>query len=186
MLAVVLCVGVLAGCAPGGSGGGGGASTSGASLTESVTPSADSGVAIEDPRDLRAVSDACTLLSERQLGELGMNAEPTYKEGLLGIRPCDWSGDEFAFSVRVDTKSGGIDELYETDNYGRGLERTEVAGYPAAWVRRTDLTCRAEVGVSADASVGVHYTSYREPQRSRPCQSASEIAAMVLENIPDA
>ncbi|WP_170837547.1 DUF3558 domain-containing protein [Actinopolyspora xinjiangensis] len=185
MLAAVLCVGVLAGCAaPGGSGG---APTSGASSTESATRSAESGAAIENPKDLGAVSNACTLLTGRQLGELGMNAEPTYREeAMLGIRPCDWSGDRFAFTIIPDTKSGGIDELYATDNHGRGYERTEVADYPAAWVRRTDLTCRAKVGVSADASVDVHFTSYREPERSQPCESASEIAAMVLKNIPAA
>lgn len=167
--------------------------TGGGDLSEapptSESAGADPEVSFENPKNLAAVTDACDLLTGRQLEQLGMKDEPEHKKATLGIAPCGWDGHAFGLSLTPDTKSGGMAKLYRTDGYGKGHERSEVSGYPAAWVERTDITCRVEVGVAESMKVGVSYVAYvtnAEADQVEPCEEGEKIAAMVLKNIPDA
>ncbi len=146
------------------------------------------GPTIDSPKNLQAVTDSCELLTQQQLDQLGMQAEPERKESMLGIPSCDWSGDDFAMTIAPDTRTGGIDQLYKSNTPGQGFQKSQVKGYPAAWIDKQSILCRVEVGVSKDSKFSVSWTSYQsDPAKPvKPCESGEKIAAMVLQNIPDA
>lgn len=153
--------------------------------------SAPSSIEVENPKNLKSVTDPCSLLSREQLAKLGMDAEPTREKSALGAQSCDWSGDEFAMTLTPDTVSGGIGDLYRENKSSSSFKRVSVEGYPGAWVDKTTILCRVEVGVSNNAMVSVDFASNATSDevangQIKPCKRAEEIAAMALKNIPDA
>lgn len=171
---------VATGCAP--------PSTGSSEPTTSPETSASprQAVTIGNPKNPKAVDDACSLLTSAQLDELGMQAKPEHMGTRQGAPKCDWSGDEFAITITPDVKNGGIDTLYKAIP---NITKSTVAGYPAAWLNKQSISCRVEVGVSRDAKLGISYfsnTTSDQAGQVQPCKEGERIAAMVLKNIPDA
>ncbi len=181
VVATSLAVLVATGCSPSGAG-----SPEPTPTAQTTSKQSTPEVTIEKPKNLRAVSDSCSLLTAQQLATLGMAAKPKHKDSMLGIPSCDWSGDEFAMTIIPDTNSGGITQIYKTEP---DAKKTTVSGYPAAWVDKQSISCRVEIGVSKDAMVGISYfsnTTSDQASQATPCKQGEKIAAMVLKNIPDA
>lgn len=158
-------------------------------ITSPETPTSSAqAVEIESPKNLKAVDDACSLLTPQQLNELGMKAKPEHDESPLGVPVCDWNGDKYQMSIIPDVKSGGIDTLYKSRP---SVRKSTVSGYPAAWLNKQSLLCRVEVGVAPDAVLTISYTSHAGSAKAesgaiKPCKEGEKIAAMALKNVPDA
>lgn len=185
ILSGVMTATVVSACAPGSSGQPDPQPSGEASATKSA--SNGSKIPFDNPKDLSAVKKSCDLLTQEQLDELGMAAEPSQTEAIVGIAPCNWDGDKFAMSLAPDTSSGGIRDFYQQYGGTKQMTKTTVKGYPAGWIDKTDITCRVEVGVAKGAKFAVNYTAYGpDRHQSEPCKQGEKIAAMVLKNIPDA
>ncbi|MHA6800467.1 DUF3558 domain-containing protein [Bounagaea algeriensis] len=149
----------------------------------------DAALSIDQPKNLRAVKDPCSLLTPEQLQQLGETAQPEPTESGWGGPACDWSGEQFAVTVTPDTQLGtGPQQMYASAQSSGDFHPTKLHGYPALHKNRQSLLCRTEVAVSKDASFSVDYTRYAgdAPEMQDSCGYADKIAAEVLKNIPNA
>ncbi|RKT83722.1 Protein of unknown function [Saccharopolyspora antimicrobica] len=143
---------------------------------------------VENPKNLKAVTNACDLLTPEQISQLGGGGQPEEDTSAYGETQCYWSGDAFAVGVAVNTTSGGPAKIHEAGSSRDNFEPTTVDGYPGARVDKQDILCRIELGVADDQSVEINYTKHSggSPEMDDSCGFAEKIASETLKNIPDA
>lgn len=144
-----------------------------------------SSIVVENPLDLKAVSDPCQLLTPEQLAQLEnpTEAEPTELE--WGEKGCSWYGEQYGLELSPNTVSGGFATIRQNQKSFDNYQEVEVAGYQAARTDATDISCSLWVAVSDDSTLGVQvgkYDAYDDlPQ---PCELAEKIFPEVVKNIP--
>src|SRR5690606_8962375 len=122
--------------------------------TSSAPTSTAQGSQIPNPKNLKAVTDACTLLTPNDLSEIGGGGEPEAQTSSYGETQCDWQGENYGVGVAVNTKFGGPEKIFSKS----GVTQIEVAGYPAGKMDETTALCRIEVAVADDQNVEIDYT----------------------------
>ncbi len=165
-------------------------SSSGAQSTKAHTPAKTKNPAppIPQPKNLRAVNDPCSLITEQQIRQLGETATPEPTEAGWDGPACKWSGDQFAVSVVPNTRfDTGPDRMYAVAKSAGDFQPTTVQGYPALHKNNQSLLCRTEVAVSKDSSFSVDFTRFGgdAPAMQDSCGYADKIAGVVLGNIPE-
>lgn len=161
--------------------------------TSSAAPSSekadDPALAVDTPKNLKAVTDACSLLTAEQLKALGGDGAPKAAESIFGESECSWQGDNFGAIVGINTTTGmGPERIQQQVENAENSEATKVAGYPAARVDEQSALCRIEVGVAEEQAFTVNYSKHAAelPEMADTCGYGEKIAAEVLKNIPDA
>lgn len=143
---------------------------------------------VENPKNLKAITDACVLLTSEQLAQLGGGGAPDREKTMYGESKCTWSNDKFSTTIALNATTGtGPAEVAESDQSDRAAQPS-VNGYPAAHIDKTTILCRVEVAVAKNQSIAVNYAvnSGDAPAMQKPCQYAERIAGEALENIPAA
>ncbi|GAA4885544.1 DUF3558 domain-containing protein [Saccharopolyspora cebuensis] len=144
----------------------------------------DSGTAIEEPRDISTVTDACTLLTEEQLSGLGgAGSTPAVEESEYGQPKCRWSNDNYSVSVAL-FDGGGADVIFTKPD----INRVDVGGYPAGHRPGNDRLCRVEVLVAEYQQIDVSYSRYggETPELKDTCGMAQKLATEAVKNLPAA
>lgn len=139
---------------------------------------------ITNPKDVSAVTDACTLLTPEQLASLdGAGSEAKPGTSGYGQPDCMWSNDNFGALVSL-VDGGGPDVIFSKEM----IERVEVSGYPAALMGKTDVICRIEVAVADTQQIDIDYSRYggKTPELMDNCGMAQKLAAEVVKNLPAA
>lgn len=180
--AIALAILGVSACAPSGSSSTPSSTTSGAAATTSAAPG------VENPKNLKSITDACQLLTPEQISQLGGGGQPEEDTSAYGESQCYWSGDAFAVGVAINTASGGPAKIYKASASRNNFAPTTVDGYPGARVDKQDILCRIELGVADDQSIEVNYTKHSggSPEMNDPCRFAEKITSEVLRNVPDA
>ncbi|MCA1190231.1 MULTISPECIES: DUF3558 domain-containing protein [unclassified Saccharopolyspora] len=147
----------------------------------------DPALAVDQPKTVAAVTDACRLLTPEQLSTLGAEKNGEPGTTTFGEPKCDWSTEAFAFSVGLYVKTGGdAEQIYRSADNHDNFAPTRIGEYPAARVNAQSSTCSVEVGISDSESVTIDYTKYSggTPEVADPCGYAEKIATEVLNGIP--
>ncbi|WP_190820915.1 DUF3558 domain-containing protein [Saccharopolyspora pogona] len=144
---------------------------------------------IDQPKNLKAISDPCQLLNPQQLQEVGATTTGRQDKSQWGQANCAWDGAKLALQVSPDTVQGqGL--RYTTKIVADGKPTAEVAGYPATHVGATSGSCGTYVSTSdtelflVDFQMGTE--DFKESGFSGPCAAADKIAEMVIKNLPPA
>ncbi|GGM82411.1 hypothetical protein GCM10012275_61250 [Longimycelium tulufanense] len=138
----------------------------------------------------------CTLLRDDQLTQFGPRKPSTSQNGLTGPG-CVWRPEDPTVGTRVavdiNTKSGGLEGIYQRrDKYGY-FQETEVGGYPG--VHAIDWrdapshgNCTSLIGVSKDRLIVTYVTIPRktDPDYETACGASDRVAGMVIENLKGA
>ena len=148
------------------------------------------------PREVRIDGvDPCTLLTEAQRGELGLDARPRLDVGPLPPYPaadiplCVMAGfTPRAVSVAISVVTTAGIESFTSGDLVADLRVIEVAGYPAALARPTSYTdfCTVVVDVAQGQALDVNFrTGGRPPpipqdQLCRDAQRAADAAMSTL------
>ncbi|WP_433871164.1 DUF3558 domain-containing protein [Saccharopolyspora sp. CA-218241] len=137
---------------------------------------------IENPRDLKAVADACTLLTPDQLAALGGGGQPEASTSAYQEPQCYWRNDAFGVDVAINTVAGGLDVAFKEP----GTERTEIASFPAAKSGETTTLCHIAVVVAEDQQLEIDYTRFGgdTPEMLDTCGMAEKLAAEAVKNLP--
>jgi hypothetical protein len=146
---------------------------------------------VPEPRDARGISP-CELLTPGQLEEL--DVDPTTRiTDLPGAGPrCQWRTRDGTGVLTVSNGAdlpaggfvGGLEGLYLLRETYRFFEPGEIDGFPVVRADSGigDATCTINIGVADDqllvVAVGRAFTD--EP----PCDTARQVASMVLSNLP--
>jgi hypothetical protein len=186
VLAALLCV-LVAACAVEG--------------TSEPAPSAESGSGgvVElppRPREVRLDGvDPCSLLTEEQRAELGLDARPMFTEAPIGLYPggdvpaCDIGGFEpraVATGISLVT-SVGIDR-FTSGELAAEIRPIFVAGFPAVVAVPTRYSdyCTVVVDVAPGQLVDVQFaTGGRQPPIPQPqlCRDAEIVAGEVMKTL---
>jgi hypothetical protein len=147
------------------------------------------------PTDLRIDGvDPCSLLTEQQRAELGLDGEPRFDDSPSLLFPgnvsmCVTSGFEpraIVVSVGLVTTAGI--EFISTGQLVADLDPTAVAGYPATAARPTQYTqfCNVFIDVAPGQLVDVQaLDGGRKPPipQEQLCQDAERAATAVMETL---
>ncbi|WP_258345502.1 DUF3558 domain-containing protein [Saccharopolyspora gregorii] len=165
-------------------GGGGEQPPQAAPSKENVDPA----LAVQNPKNLKGVQDACQLLTAEQRAALQVDGQTEQADSEYQEPACDINGDVLNTSIAINTNHGGMTAAHARKDNFDNFEPTEVAGYPAVLVNFSDTLCTVAVGVSDTQSVDVYYAknSGGTPEMDDACGYAEKIAAEVLKNIPPA
>ncbi|MER7015578.1 DUF3558 domain-containing protein [Saccharopolyspora sp. NPDC000359] len=158
-------------------------------ISEETTTSA--APQVQNPKNLKAVSDACQLLTQDQFSQLGGSAgakPPESDTSGLGEPVCDWRNDAFSTSVTINITHGGPAAIEGLAGASDNFKPTQVDGYPGARVDEQSDLCRIELAVAEDQTVAINYfkNAGGTPEMDDPCGFAEKIASEALKNIPDA
>lgn len=176
----------VAACSPGGSTKTPSSSTSESAATTSAAPK------VENPKNLKSVTNACTLLTDQQVKALGGVSErrpPAEKTSEYGETSCQWSTDAFTADIAINTKHGGLAEITKFINDSpESFKPTQLNGYHGARVDEQSNLCRIELAVADDQSLEVNYAKNAggTPEMNDPCGFAEKITSEALKNVPDA
>ncbi|MGW3469420.1 DUF3558 domain-containing protein [Saccharopolyspora sp. NPDC000995] len=143
---------------------------------------------VENPKNLKAVSDACSLLTPDQLSQLGGGGEPKGSISEYGETQCSWRNDNFRTNVAINTKHGGLAKITENSGSRDNFKPTQVDGYQGARVDEQSTLCRVELAIADDQSIEINFSlrGGDTPEMKDPCGYAEKITSEVLKNIPDA
>lgn len=158
-------------------------------------PAAPTSAAAARPRDVPVDGvDPCSLLTEEQREELGLDGEPHFDDSPSLLFPgnvpmCVTSGFNpraIAISVGLVTTAGI--EFISSGQLAGDLEPTAVAGYPAISARPTQYTqfCNIFVDVAPGQLVDVQaLDGGRKPPipQEQLCQDAEQAATAVMETL---
>ncbi|MBB5159616.1 DUF3558 domain-containing protein [Saccharopolyspora phatthalungensis] len=153
-----------------------------------TTSAANDPFRIDQPKNLKAISDPCQLLNPQQLQELGAsNSEPGKSQ--WGQDQCTWRNQLLRVNVAPDTVQGqGL--RYTSKIVADGKPTAEVAGYPAVHYGISSGSCGTYVGTSDKELFLVYFQTGSEgrnkPEIAEPCAAADRIAGMVISNLPSA
>ncbi|GAA0511700.1 DUF3558 domain-containing protein [Saccharopolyspora thermophila] len=172
-------------CSPGGSTPPPPSTTSEASGSTSAVPK------VENPKNLKAVTNACQLLTDQQVKALGGVSErrpPAERPSEYGETSCQWATDAFTVNIAINTKYGGLAKIMEVADSSDNFKPTQVNGYQGARVDEQSDLCRIELAVADDQSLEVNYAKNAggTPEMDDPCGYAEKISSEVLKNVPDA
>ncbi|SHF14727.1 DUF3558 family protein [Streptoalloteichus hindustanus] len=93
-------------------------------------------------------------------------------------------------AITINTKSGGLEGIYQRQNKYGHFQPTTVAGYPA--VQAVDYRdaprqgdCRNLVGVAEERIITAHTTigDRKNPDYTTACKVSDQVAALVIENL---
>ncbi|MEV5540826.1 DUF3558 domain-containing protein [Saccharopolyspora shandongensis] len=172
-------------CAPGGKNPEPSAPSSSAADTNAAAPK------VENPKNLKAITDACQLLTDQQVKDLGGVSErrpPEKSTNSYGESRCQWATDAFTAAASINTKHGGLAKIQQNAENRQNYKLTQLAGYQGARVDEQSDLCRIELAVADDQSLEVNYfkNAGGTPEMNDPCGYAEKITSEVLKNIPDA
>ncbi|MGO1049687.1 DUF3558 domain-containing protein [Crossiella sp. CA198] len=137
----------------------------------------------------------CGLLTAGQSAQVasGVVGE-VWPESILGPS-CQWDAGSkpggLYFSVTINTKSGGLDGIYEMRSGARVFESTQVGAYPAVVTMPEDLRdrgqCVLETAVAKAVTIRVDLTlnggTHKPADYATPCPRAVKISELVLETL---
>ncbi|MFI0465974.1 DUF3558 domain-containing protein [Saccharopolyspora sp. 5N102] len=155
-----------------------------------TTSTASDPLHISQPRNLKAISDPCRLLTSSQLQQLNAGAaQPGQSQ--WGQASCSWRNQQLRIDVSPDTVQGqGIKYTAKIYGDGQGKPNAEVKDFPAVHFGKSEIFCTAAVGVSDTEQFLVNFTVGTDgrinPEYADPCAMADKIAGIVLENLPPA
>lgn len=143
------------------------------------------GVFIPNPRDLSVVAaEPCALLTPQQLNSISTGLQGTPGTTSFGGPECVWRNQKVSIRAAADVTTGqGIDVKLKQP----GVERVEVAGYPAGQYGDTDPSnCAVSVGVAPDAELIMDFINNAsdKPEHQQACEYVNTLAAMAIENLP--
>ncbi|MDA3630791.1 DUF3558 domain-containing protein [Saccharopolyspora sp. WRP15-2] len=185
-LAAVSLLAVLgaSACSPGGS-----TETPGSNAPESST--ASDAPKVEKPKNLKAVTDACQLLTKQQVSDLGGTNErrpPQQSTNTYGEPSCQWANDAFTATVSINTKFGGLKRVMQNRKSRQDYKPTQLEGYEGGRVGEQSNLCRIELGIADDQSLEINYAKNAggTPEMDDSCGFAEKITSEALKNVPDA
>ncbi|MEV6234163.1 DUF3558 domain-containing protein [Saccharopolyspora shandongensis] len=173
----------VAACSPG--------STNPPAPSTSETATTSAAPKVQNPKNLKGVSDACKLLTQDQFSQLGgsTGAKPPESDTSgLGEPTCNWRNDAFSTAVTINTTHGGPEAIAKLAGSSDNFEPTEIQGYQGARVDKQSSLCRIELAVADDQTVAINYfkNAGGTPEMNDSCGFAEKITSEVLKNIPDA
>jgi hypothetical protein len=150
------------------------------------------------PREVRLDGvDPCSLLTEEQRAELGLDGRPVFTEAPVGLYPgaavraCDIGGFEpRAVSVGISLVTSVGIERFADGELAAEIRPIAVRGFPAVVAVPTRFTdfCTAVVDVAPGQLLDVQFaTGGRQPPISQPqlCRDAEVVAGEVMETLLD-
>ncbi|MGI8309821.1 DUF3558 domain-containing protein [Saccharopolyspora hattusasensis] len=145
---------------------------------------------VENPKNLKATTDACQLITKDQLSKLGAAGEGKTEQSMseYGETQCFIRNDAFAINIAINTKYGGLAKIMEGANSSDNFKPTQVDGYQGARVDEQSTLCRVELAIADDQSIEINFSlrGGDTPEMKDPCGYAEKITSEVLKNIPDA
>ncbi|WP_421671896.1 DUF3558 family protein [Saccharopolyspora spinosa] len=156
-----------------------------------TTSAANDPFQIGQPKNLKAVSEPCQLLTPQQLQQLGATTEGKPAQAQWGQTNCAWDNEQLTLQVSPDTVQGqGIRYIAKIAGDDNGNPTAKIDGYPAVHEGKSSGSCGTYVGVSDKEMVLVHFGVGSEgrsnPEFTDPCATADKIAGMVISNLPPA
>lgn len=154
-------------------------------------PSAvDPALKVEEPRNLKEITDACQLLTPEQLTQLGAgDSEPTPSTNSQYQEPtCTISSDALDIIIDINTRNGGMAATYARKDNFELFAPTQVGSYPAAQINFAETQCTVATGIADDQSIEVLYAknSGGTPEMDDSCGYAKKITTELIKNIPPA
>lgn len=142
------------------------------------------GVFLPNPLDLSAVAaEPCALLTPQQLDSISPRLQGTPGTTSFGGPECVWRNSRVSIRAAADATTGqGVDVKLKQP----GVERTEVAGYPAGHYGATDPSnCTVSVGVAPDTELIMDFinNASAKPEHQQACEYVHTLAAMAIENL---
>ncbi|GGM81680.1 hypothetical protein GCM10012275_60410 [Longimycelium tulufanense] len=144
--------------------------------------------------------DPCALLRPDQVSQFGEHKPPKREDGITGPG-CTWDPESSlktgvpgtSVSVTINTKSGGLEGIYQRRAKFGYFQKTEVAGYPGVHALDdksgpAEGTCASLIGIAEDrlVVVDVFIGDRKNPQYTSACTVGDRAAGMVIENIKGA
>ncbi|WP_308198073.1 DUF3558 domain-containing protein [Saccharopolyspora soli] len=173
-----------AACSPGGS------TTPPSSSSDEPAASASAAPKVENPKNLKTITNACQLLTTDQLAQLGATGSqaPEQSTSQYGESQCHFQSEPFSAYVAINTKFGGLERLTQDASSSDNFKPTQVDGYQGARIDEQSDLCKVELAIADDQSVEINYfkNSGGTPEMDDPCGYAEKISSEVLKNIPDA
>jgi hypothetical protein len=165
--------------------GGAGSTSTGKQTTGAAKPTSATKEPSKRPKTVDIADvDPCTLLTEAQRAEFGLDRPPRLSEEAPGRKGCTISREDRTYfaGVTADTTAG-------VDDYAKSagkVTKLEVGGFPAVMVEATTqlgLSCSIAVDVSDGQVVEVAAMSVSETDMPGLCQIVQPIAAAVVTNV---
>ncbi|MCI2424246.1 DUF3558 domain-containing protein [Saccharopolyspora sp. K220] len=182
-MSLLALVGAAA-CSPGGS------TTPPSSSSDEPAASASAAPKVENPKNLKTITNACQLLTTDQLAQLGATGSqaPEQSTSQYGESQCHFQSEPFSAYVAINTKFGGLERLTQDASSSDNFKPTQVDGYQGARIDEQSDLCKVELAIADDQSVEINYfkNSGGTPEMDDPCGYAEKISSEVLKNIPDA
>ncbi|GGP80879.1 DUF3558 domain-containing protein [Saccharothrix coeruleofusca] len=190
LAAVTVPAAVLAGCSETTGGNASAGSSTGRTETstpESDAPSSTSKAPADRPKtiNLRDV-DPCTLLTEQQRAQLGLDRPPLKNTNSAHSSPaCNISREDRRYYVGLSTVTTAGTEWYTDGNFLGDVQNLQVGGFPAVVGTAKDdpYVCFIAVDVSDGQMVDVQAGSAGEADRTQLCQVAQQSAGAAVETL---
>ncbi|MER7078074.1 Protein of unknown function [Saccharopolyspora kobensis] len=146
---------------------------------------------VENPKNLKAITNACDLLTDEQVKALGGTDErkpPEESKSTYGETKCQWTTDAFSATVTINTQFGGAEKIKSNAGTRDNYELIQFEGYTGARVDAESTLCRIELAVADDQSLEVNYykNAGGTPEMDDPCGFAEKITGEALKNTPGA
>ncbi|MGQ0576954.1 MAG: DUF3558 domain-containing protein [Pseudonocardia sp.] len=140
------------------------------------------------PTDLRGI-DACDLLTDLQLAELGLRPESARPGPYLPNRDsCIWSWVDDPLNsagvlTHVSTRNPALPGLYARAEAIEGFEPVQIAGHPGTRGLSGINGCEIDMATSDDQILGLYDNSGGAPMAD-PCARPRRMAELVLPTLP--
>lgn len=185
---LIAALALLAGCSQatdGSANPGGSTPTTTAAGRTSSGPTSASKEPAKRPKTINVEGvDPCSLLTEAQRAEFGLDQPPQPSDDAPGKKGCTISRSdrEHIVGIVADT-TAGIDDYAKSDGK---VTRLEVGGFPALLVEADTplgLTCSVTVDVSDGQVVDVSAISLGDVDLTALCRIVQPVAAAVVTNV---
>ncbi|GAA3363372.1 DUF3558 domain-containing protein [Saccharopolyspora gregorii] len=149
----------------------------------------DPALSVNNPKNLKGITDACQLLTPEQRTQLGVSDDKDFESLINDVYQepsCEIFSDAYNAMIDINANNGGMAKLHAGKDKWDNFTPTEVAGYPAAQLDAQSILCRVHVGVADDQSLEVYYSKNAggTPEMDDPCGFAEKIAVEALKNVP--
>lgn len=150
---------------------------------------ADPALAVDNPKNLKGIADACRLLTPDQRTQLGVSDDRDFESLTNDIYQepsCEIFSHAYNAMIDINTNNGGMAKLHAGKGKWDNFTPTEVAGYPAVRLDAQSILCRVHVGIADDQSLEIYYSKNAggTPEMDDPCGFAEKIAVEALKNVP--
>ncbi|MEJ2857967.1 MULTISPECIES: DUF3558 domain-containing protein [unclassified Saccharothrix] len=178
LLAAVL---LLAGCSESTTGSPTPGSPTGETTASSGKPTSTSKEAAKRPKTINIKDvDPCTLLTDAQRAELGLNRPPQKSTSTVHQSPsCGFDREDRTWGTTLVTATKAGVEFYTDGSFDAEAQQLQVAGFPAviASTPKDQTSCWVGVDVSDGQMVVTQVTSLKgEVPQGRLCELAQQIA----------